>query len=310
MTSFARYHPFYVSMSIRNNGLKQTATVPGTYSVQESADNFIEARAVTQFNAPICDKASDFLVAIERMEIATNGIPFYDADVTPRETITVKSRDTNDTFETDPLTQNCYSLSHLLEYLNTITFTNPDTLNTFLCVFSVTKDGFVVCTLGGGETFEHIELQFPRRLNLILGLSTNEQINRPANVECESSFPRIDLGDDLDHIVLQTNLPTNTDALGNVKLAVLTDFSAPTAYSNSLAYGTNGSLIRNGFSTNIRQRIIYTPNERRYLELLGDFPIQDIRIEAYYINLDDTIKIVPLPLGASFEVKLGFYLKQ
>jgi len=194
------------------------------------------------------------------------------------------------------------------EVLNSLVYVDPNDSIQFRITYSISKDGFIIVSLLDSRNFTDLQIEFPRRLNLILGISTNQQF--ATKTECNSLYPRVDLGDDLDHIILQTSLPTNTDALGNVRLQVLTDFAAPTGYSNSLSYGANGTLIRSGFSTNLRQKLIYTPSERRYLELLGDFPINNITIDAYYINTDEVIKIVPLPLGSFFEIKLGFYLRQ
>lgn len=309
MTSFARYKPFYVSMSIRNDGNQDSPLK--IYDPTTTPDNHIEAIAITQFNAAIIDKASDFLVAIERMELNSNGIPFYDAGQDLKEVITIQSKIDGSEIDTDPLLDSAYSLTHLFEILNTVSFIDPYDLSQFRCTFSISKDGFIILTLLDGQDFNKVTIKFPRRLNMILGIGTADQVQHtPSYTEVNSFYPRVDLGDDLDHIILQTNLPTNSDALGNAKLQVLTDFSVPSNYSNSLAYGANGTLVKAGFTSNIRQKIIYTPNERRYLELIGDFPIQDITIQAYYRSTDNLIKIVPLPLGGSFEIKLGFYLKQ
>ena len=310
MTSFARYKPFYASYQIRNNGLQDPPD--HKYDVSTTPDNTINATIKEQYNAPIVDKASDFLVAVERMELSLNGVPFYDGGEQNPETILVRSRrNLNLTYETDPLTTSSFSLSHLFELLNQVNFEDPYDASEFKCTFSVTRDGFIVVTLID-TNFNNIQLEFPRRLNMILGISTANQFIDPIKpwTETESSYPRIDLGDDLDHIILVSSLPTNADSLGNVHFPVLTDFSSPSEYSNSLTYAENGTLVKAGFSTNIRQKVIYTPNERRYLELIGDFPIKDVEITAYYLSVDNIVKHVVLPIGAGFEIKLGFYLKQ
>lgn len=325
MTSFARYKPFYVSMSIRNDGLQDPPLY--TYNVDTTPNNTINAVCTQQFNQPIVEKASDFLVAVERMELTLNGIPFYDADEVPREKIVIKSRIDNSEIDGPTLVDSAYSLTHLFDILNAVVLTDPYDLSEFKVNYSINKDGFILISLLNGKTFNQVEIQFPRRLNMILGMSTNlitGQIFVPQTVppdptnppytEASSTFPRTDMGDDLDHIVLQTNLPTNTDSAGNAKIPILTDFSSPSNYSNSLAYGTNGTLVKAGFSSNIRQRVIYTPTERRYLELLGDFPIQDIEVQALYVSANyetlQNVKNIPLPIGGSFEIKIGFYLKQ
>lgn len=300
--SLARLRPIYVSLSIRHNRLNTTY-------YQDDANGVIRARLTTNFNSPIIDKASDFLCAVERMEISLSGVPFYDASDfdNNRETLTIRSKVDGSTFDLI-LTKSAFTLSHLFEILSAYQYQDPYDNALFNLTFSINKDGIIIISIIGGKTFSDIQIEIPRRLNLILGISLNRQLAATTNVE--SAYPRIDLGDDLDHIILVTNLPTNSDALGNVKNQVLTDFSVPSSYSNSLAYGGNGQLIRQGFSTNLRQKVIYTPSERRYLELLGDFPITNIMVEALYINQDGVQKYVPLPIGASFELKIGFYLRQ
>lgn len=314
MTSLARLKPFYVSMGIRNTGYQDEPSLD--YDPVTTPDRFINAIATQTFNAPIVEKASDFLVAVERMELHLNAVPFYDADQLPREFITVRSRlDENLVYETPDIDLSAFSVTHLLDLLGNVEYRVPETNALFRITYSINKDGFIIMTLLDNVDFNMVQIEFPSRLNMILGLSTNQQlyqtdINQDPWVEAESWYPRADIGDDLDHVVLQTNLPTNTDALGNAHIPILTDFSVPTNYSNSLGYGSNGVLVKQGFTSNIRQRMIYVPNERRYLELVGDFPIQDLTISAWYRSVDGSIKKVPLCLGGSFEVKLGFYLKQ
>lgn len=307
--NFSRYKPMYLSMSFKNDGNKISAE-NNIYSPDTTSDLFVNASAHTQFDAPIIEKASDFLVAVERMELSLNAVPFYDAgqDPTNPEVITIRSRTQAVPVTETDLDTNAYTLSHLFEVLNSLAYVDPNDNLQFRITYSISKDGFIIVSLLDGRNFTDLQIEFPRRLNLILGISTSQQF--ATKTECNSLYPRVDLGDDLDHIILQTSLPTNSDALGNVHLQVLTDFAAPTSYGNSLTYGANGTLIRSGFSTNLRQKLIYTPSERRYLELLGDFPVNNITIDAYYTNIDGVIKNVPLCIGGFFEIKLGFYLKQ
>lgn len=303
--SLRSLHPVYVSLSCRNN------SIVGAYDASTTADDAtFYARATLETNTPIVDKMSDFICAVERMELSLNGVPFYDAsnDVPGnRENIIISRRPAGvTTLVAVDLT--AYSLSHLFEILNSYTYVDPNDNSEFGITFSISKDGFIVMSLLDAKTFTTLEVQIPRRLNMILGITTTQQI--AGFSAAASSFPRVDMGDDLDHIVLQTNLPTVSDQTGNVRLNVLTDFAPPTNYSNSLSYGADGNLVRSSFSTNLRQKVIYTPSERRYLDLVGDFPLQNIVIDVFYVNQDEEIKRVVLPFGGSFELKLGLYLRQ
>ncbi len=302
MTSFARLKPFYVSLNVRN--------VPEDvdYSPATSADTYKLTTINTEFNQPIMEKASDFLCAVERLELTLNGIPFYDGN--QNETITVVSRLNPLLTSANIFNVTAWSLSDLLAKLSAFDLRDPNTNTDFSVVYAINQDGIIVISLEEGKNFDNLEIQFPRILNCILGISTARQVTPGTFSEAESLYPRTDVGDNLDHIIIQTNLPTNSDSLGNAKMAILTDLSVSSAYSNSLSYGSDGAMLRSSFSTNIRQRVIYTPSERRYLELLGDFPIQNIQCQVYYVNIIGENVPVPLPLGGYFELKLGFYLRQ
>lgn len=309
--SLARLKPLYVSLFVSNTAYDIDQTPPrDSYDVTITPETTIYAIVNQVFNDPIVPKASDYLVAIERLELNLNGIPFYNG--TPAETIYVTSRADNTVQTAVVVNLNAYSLTHLFEQLNSMVFRDPTNANpltnTFRATFAVNKDGFVVVTLLGGMTFTSFVIDFPRRLNMILGISRFVQFI--GETACKSSLPRIDMGDDLDHLILRTNLPVYSDSLGNVKTNVMTDFAVPSVYSNSMSYGANGSLIAAGFTTNMRQKVIYNPTERRYLELVGDFPIQQISIECIYVDPSHDVKRVIIPFGGIFEVKLGFYLKQ
>lgn len=298
----------YVSLKDRYNNND------GTYNANTTPDTATHyASAYISSTEPLLERASDFMVAVERMEVNTSGIPFYDASDTPnpanRENIIIRSRlSAILPVTTQAIDLNAYSLPHLFDILNSYDYKDPNDDVEFNMTFSLDKDGFIVVTLLDDRTFTNIQVEFPARLNQILGISTAQQYI--GYDSCSSLYPRVDCGDDFDHLIIQTTLPTVSDQVGNVKLNVLTDFAVPSSYSNSLAYGADGNLTRAGISTNMRQKIIYTPNERRYINLNGGFPVYDIRCDLYYVNNSDILKRVILPYGCAFEIKLGFYLRQ
>ena len=303
-------------MSVNNNGIDPNvdtsytlATLDNGYINAPEADTYMDAEVTTDFRDPILNKASDFVMAVERLELSLNAIPFYDArDVGNLENILVRSRANPLLTFAVTVDATAYTLPHLFEILSFYSYEDPATNVEFFMTYSINKDGFIVISLLEGMTFTDVQIEFPRRLNQILGISTRVQVI--GETQAVSTFPRVDLGDDLDHIIITSNLPTYSDAVGNAKLPILTDFGAPSTYSNSLTYGADGDLTKSGFSTNLRQKLIYTPTERRYLELNGDFPITNIQLIAYYRTPDNEVKKVPLAYGGTFELKLGFYLRQ
>lgn len=324
MASYARIKPTYVSLSCINNGLTvdsggpyDTATAPLYASHGTVASGFIDAEDMTDYNVPLVEKASDYVCAIERMELSLNGIPFFDGTTIPYEAITIRSRLNGALFGTRLITNNAYSLPDLLTLLSNYSYPDPNNLplGTFRMIFSLGDTGAIRLDLVGTD-FTNVQVEFPRRLNLILGLTTNlvYQPNIAAPNQRTfmfSSIPRLDMGDDLQRIVITSNLPTNSDSIGNVRLPVLTDIGIETGSRY------NSNLVQNGyFYTNnswnmaLRDKLIYIPNERRFLDLIGDFPITNVQIGVYYVNLDGTHKKVQLPFGGIFTVKIGFYLKQ
>lgn len=298
--NFSRLKPQYVSLHKANN---QDSSDNNVYDPANSADNFIEASLTETYKSPVFTDSSQYVVAVERMELSLNGVPFYYAD---GEVIYVIERANPLNTTNVALNSHAYSLSQLLTILNATTFVDPITAGNFTIIFSLTKEGFISMTLQGGKSFVNIYLEFPRRLNMILGISTNAQTTGSI---ASSPIPRLDMGDNLQHIVLSSNLQTVSDVIGNAALQVLTDFAPPTSYSNSLGYTAGGALQQSGFSTNLRQKVIYNPNERRYLDLISPFGIQQITIDAYYTDIDGNNRKILLGLGGNFDIKLGFYLK-
>lgn len=301
--SLSRLKPFYVSLNVRNT------PDDANYSYVSSPDGYKPAIVNTDFQQPIMDKASDFLCAVERLELTLNGIPFYDGLLNER-IVLVSRLDVNLPVSSNLFNITAWSLTDLLAKLSVVRFVDPNNQNEFNIIHSISEDGIIVVALQGGRTFDDIEIRYPKVLNYVIGISTLRQPTAGSYTECESLYPRADIGDNLDHLIIETSLPTNSDSLGNEKRSILTDLSVGSVYGNSLSYGQDGELIRSSFTSNIRQRVIYTPNERRYLELLGDFPIQNIQVTVLYKNILGSVQPVPLPLGGYFELKLGFYLRQ
>lgn len=308
-------------MGMVNNGLG----VGSEYVEASAANNYVsgtnsrgslEARLETTFNTPFIEKASDFIMAVERMEVSLNAIPFLDQrDGVPQEFVKIRSRrvgEQNLIYQVY-LPGSAFSLTHLLSMLSEeMDYVDPSDGSEMTIIFTLSKEGFVVMHTGD-KSFNDIQVEFSRRLNMILGIATADQLvfANPADYqyECASTYPRIDIGDDLQHIVIQSNLPVYTDAIGNERMPILTDFAYPVDMSSSLAYEQD-YLVKSGWSIVPRDRLIYIPTEKRYLELNGDFPINNIQISGYYTTPDGDNKPIPLAFGGIFSIKLGFYLRQ
>lgn len=316
--SYSRIKPTYVTLSIVNNAIDN-------YDETSTPDEYLFAEITETYNNPVIDKASDYVCCIERMELSLNAIPFYDArkDTNlPIEVINIRSRFpgyTDNVFPTEVI-YSAYSLSQLLNQLSTqYTYRNPNfNVNTgnvepvnIDIKFALTIDGFIKVSIQGTD-FNRIQIEFPRRLNMILGISTKVQPKTGEQDYCYSSIPRLDTGDDLQRIIITTNLPTNSDTTGNVRLPVMTDIGVEngSAFSSNIILTNSGIYDSQGWTVPLRDKLVYVPTERRFLDLNGDFPLNNIQMAALYVTLDKKYKKVPVAFGGEFSLKLGFYLKQ
>lgn len=226
---------------------------------------------------------------------------------------------------------NFYSLKSILDRLSTLQFDIIDANgnNTgveYTCRFRIDEKGYISYTSnpvevvnnhglelvvfnGHGQTYSgnnlDQQIEFPKYLNMILGLGELQGVNESTII---SDFARFDLGDELAHVLLATSLPVISDSVGQQLAQVLTDFAPTSSYGGS--YTLNGNdLVASGVTLNSRQKLIYVPAEKRYLDLTSPFNIRYIRIQAFYItNYSDNL-VVQLPIGGMFQVKLGFYSK-
>lgn len=301
---FSLNKPKYVSLRVSNN--ENTLNPDFVYDVTNIPAGTIPASAAITYEYPFINKADDFVCAIERLELSLNGIPFYNSNYA--ESITVRDgANPAGASTTTNVIDSQFCLSDLLEYLSGLTYTDPVALDNFAIFFTITAGGFIQMTLSGGKTFTNVKIEFPSILNEALLMSTNNQINGQ-NVAF-SSFPVFDCGDELNHIILRTDLPTFSDTIGNANLRVLTDIGVNSTYSTSLNYGANDILSFSSFTGNLRQKLIYVPTQRRFIDLVGPFQIQTLTIDAFYVDPRGDTHLVYLPYGCLFEIKIGFYKK-
>lgn len=301
--SFSRIKPTYVSLSVSNKDNNNTLLT----------DSTINATIRQVYSNPMLDNASDYVMCVERLELSTNGIPFYPGS-TLLESIYIGEVGGEQEIIEYVLEKDVYSLTELLIGLSELLKTKK-TADDVPAVFhdvtiSINEYGHITMTLDALYEYGDFNITFPQYLNNILGLFPQDSDYWDGNV-CTSKYPRLDIGDYFSHIILTSTLPTVTDNVVGSKELILTDFAPPSSYGVSYSEDPN-TLVINGasFNTNIRQKLIYVPNERRYLELNGNFPIQNIEISAKYIDtVSEDSHFVPLPIGGTFQIKLGFYKK-
>lgn len=287
----------------------------------------LRATITESFRSSLIDKADDWVVAVERFEININGIPYYPTQAGPADPLT-GARTVTETIiirnlagvvlETLFLTRSGFSIQDIVRKLNEdVVDANPliggggAALN--VVSFSIDHEGFVrfkfdATWLG----LFQLDLSNCPRLNAILGLETVDQFTIPAGVlELISRCPRWDTGDDLDHLRITSNLPTVSDSVGQSKSNILTDLSflegigAGFSYTGNLGTAANPPITSASYSQ--RQKVVYNPSERRYLNLRSSSPIDEIILECEFVKQDGTSQPVLLPRGAVFNIKLAFF---
>ena len=303
MASLDKHPVFYASFTVVNNG----PTTP----LLDSDD--IEASVLQQYPSPIINKASDYVCSVERMEININGIPFYDAT---GESVSYTDASSFDLVDFESI--RAYSLADLTVQLQA-RFAGSTQIAYNRLDIVVSSDGFVILTQSptGGltwtSTFGQLDLSQAPRLNNILGFHSMVAVpTSVADVEqVISTAPRMDCGDQLAFLRLTSNLPTVSESIGQAKGSVLTDFYISKNIGSSVSYANlvpeAPTFAGATLSYSQRQKVIYNPQVRRFLHMRGSRPIDEILIACEFVRPDGTSKIVPLPLGCEFTVKLGFW---
>jgi len=300
-TSFNRYFAQFYTKETSNTG----------FDASGNPTDLIEARTQDFFRTSIIDKADDWVVAVERFEINPNAIPYYKRKLPEGEWIDI------------------YNLPYPAAGVNTAvevvfdSYSLPDTikqLNTLMAVagapadgltFTIDAEGFVqVARDAAWILLYHLNLDRAPKLNAILGLDQSSLDIDIAELTSASPVPRWDTGDNMDHLRITSNLPTVSDSIGQSKSNVLTDLSFFQNLGVTKSYAANGQTFdTTSVSYSQRQKIVYNPNERRYLNLRSSAPIDDITVECEYIEQDGTAHIVMLPRGGGFSIKLAFFKK-
>jgi hypothetical protein len=281
--NFARFNALYWTSNLTNTN---------------SDGSYVDADINETFTSNLLENGGDYICAVERLELNLNGVPYYDGEY-EGESIEIRATGADGVNPVDGLMQTInvtfksYSLKNTIDQLNIMlaaeAVNSTTTLGAF--VFSLDADGFVTLSRTNSTNFYTV---FPNRLNQILGLY-NEVAGETNWISGE---PRWDIGDSLQHIRLTSNLNLVSDTVGQAKTNILTDLSV----NSSLSASSNG-----GYSYSSRDKMIYTPSEHRYLNFNSSAPVQIIRIVAEYVQPDNTSRVVQLPVGASFNIKLGFY---
>lgn len=288
-----------------------------TGHLRNSTEKEINASIHQIYDTPIIDNPSLYMVTVERAEISMNGIPFYLRGDPGLDDITITYDDTTTLSMRLPVP--VYSLIELVQALNAMLASHdPAEISRTKFIInadgSITWDWFQVVVINQPNTIP-VELQGARyvmneSLSAILGLLSTPTVAETA-VLLESSGPRFDAGDQLDHMFIITNLPVVSDRLGQRRLRVLADFKPSSSHTTSIAI-TGAGVISPDFAHSFspRQMMVYNPNERRYVTMNSNAPIDQVEMEGMYTDQDGNTHPIRLPKGCTFNLKVAFYLKK
>ena len=269
--------------------------------LQNINDDTQVAEITQRFSDIIIQNPSGWMVAVERFELNLNGVPFYDGGVANQLGLTPKAGGLGMPLIT---LLPVYSLPELIESLNA-QIANSGFAPAAGLTFTLDKHGYVRINWAN---FPQYTMQLSQQLAVCLGLPQN--IDSGVAVSLRSSTPRFDAGDNLNHVVLRTNLPVVSDRIGQVFTKTLADFSAIKSFGSNVSLDGNNDESGRGFGFSPRQQMVYVPAEKRFVDMSSNAPIDQIEINAYYTDHQNRSRPILLPKGCGFSIKLGFYSKR
>ena len=262
-----------------------------------------EARIEQYFNKSIIDKSSEWVCAVERFSLNLNGIPAYENVNTDQLTLFDNNTAGANSIVVD-LPDSATTLPDFIFKINASLATNGTNVR-----FRMDREGYL--RFDGGDMSTHdLSVIFTREeLHVLFDIHPDQ---REVLNTIKSRTPRLDTFDQVKYIQLTTNLPLVSDSLGQIRTNVLTDFVPlnPMSVSVLQHHIQQDQLANTSFSYPPRQRLIYTPKVRRFLNLNSDVPLVHITVDANFIDQAGEAQPVILPPGCEFSIKLGFHLKQ
>ena len=294
----------------------KTQVIYWTGSYQNVDKTVTNAVITQQFDAPLVEKCTDYVLAVERFEVNLNGIPFY--DITLNETITFNffagGVVYNVVLQLNTL-PNIYSFLELVDSLNTAVAANlilgTYITMTFNCdAFGYLYFSWVLVAAAGphaGAAITQMTILPDEEINCCLGMEIGDEDNATGTLY--SRYPRFDIGDQCEHVRIASNLMLVSDTAGQSKTNIVTDVAAISSYQTSCQGLPNDGGITT-FTFSQRQKLCYQPTERRWLNFAAPIGLTYLQIWAEYVDDDGDSAYIPLPRGATFAIKLGFYYRQ
>lgn len=321
MTTIGRHPVIYANFHQYNRGTEDGA---------DPVTGNVNCRIEKVYRRPLLNQADEWVCAVERLEVPINAIPYFRTftavwEVAPVGTGgAVVNMQIPDTFGLpDLVAEMRFAYQSLNPALGGPGFPVTDLAGTPATTdmfrLGINPAGFFTLSFNAALSgFQNFTM--PADVLARLGLTTTFNARKPFGVVddfvppiWQSATPRWDMGDDLDRLELVTTLPTTSDKADESTTQILTDFSVPSLVGTNvdrLANPQNDFELGTAESSTTwspRQRVIYTPTERRFINMRTSVPINDLTLTLQYRSPDNTVRPVPLPTGGSFTVKLGFW---
>lgn len=300
MASIDTHPVMYATFSVFNTGVDSNGDVTVT----------IPAELEQTYDSPMIYKANDYVMAVERLEVNTNGVPFYNGSALLE---TIKVNTVAGVFDSEAVMAfDGYSLADTIQLINIAFLAATSTNISEHVTVSVNTEGFVIMKCSDFITntwaaFLNFDMTNAPILNRILGLNPTDIVNASPSL-LVSLFPRWDCGDNLSFLRITSNLPTVSDVVGQSSTNVLTDLYFAKNLSASYNYAAGDATFgTSAISYSQRQKIVYNPTVRRFINLRSSGPIDNIVIRIQAVSSDGVSTVIPLPIGCEFTIKLGFW---
>ncbi len=313
MTDILRHPVIYANFELYNDGTAANADLD---------TRTIPAEITETYRRPLLARASDYVCAVERLEVNMNAIPHTsDASITA-----VRTADGLE-YPLAPIAPFFVTVAYNITELVENVATTMNELQTFLNGLALEPAGppgtviTVVLTAKGRVSINLVSVnnvtpwrfKFSDHLASKLGLTEHNYPIAP-NVLWVSAFPVYDLGDEMHRLQLLSTLPATSDRQTETFTNILTDFVPGSPITEQVARGVGGALA---FDTNTqamafspRQKGIYIPTERRFINLRSGASVDSIRLWLQYVTPWGDSFTVPLVNGGIFSVKIGFWNKK
>ena len=267
--------------------------------IDPSARKEVFAVAEQNFNfSNLLEDASKYLVSVERFRVPVHTIPMY-----PEEINTVLLTGGPPTL--------AFSASDSYSLLNFVEQFNESDVESAIRL-TITNDGRLRLLVIGAQGYD--TLQFSPRFAAVVGMPIS--ISNPTNTNITGSAPVFDRFDQLAKInlVARTGLSNIQQEVvtTNIFKNVLTDFLVPSTSSISFTAHQNGAPDPDfTVSDTVRQDIEFnSASDRRLINMRGNAPIQNVKIEVEAVMRDGTTQRILLPPNGILEVKLAFWRRE